>query len=67
MADVYPVYSGPNVQFIPGVPAVERLGITEEEADALVATGAFTRDKPPKAKSSPKAPETPGPSDSEQE
>lgn len=50
MADVYPVFNGPHVQFIPGIPAVPHLGITEKEAKALVATGAFTYEKPPPEK-----------------
>ena len=44
---VWPTYSGPHIQFIPGVPAVPHLGISDKEAAALVATGAFTYTKPP--------------------
>ena len=69
MVDVYPIYSGPNVQFVPGIPAVPHLGITDKEAKALVATGAFTYDRPPPekaAKPSTEAPPDGGVSDSEE-
>lgn len=42
--NVYPVFAGPHVQFIPGVPAVPRLGITQKEARELTKSGAFTDD-----------------------
>lgn len=42
--NAYPVYAGPHIQFIPGVPAVPQLGITEKDARALIRTGAFTDD-----------------------
>lgn len=63
---VYPVYNGPNVQFIPGVPAITHRGLTDDEAEALIATGAFTYDKPPPETAEPttEAPENPGPPDS---
>jgi hypothetical protein len=68
MADVYPVQRGPNIVFIPGIPAVPRLGITKKEADALVATGAFTTDPPPKeAAPKPTAPADAGALDSPEE
>ena len=44
--DVFPVFVGMNVQFVPGTPAVPRLGISRKEADELIATGAFSEDKP---------------------
>lgn len=44
--DVYPVFAAHNVQFVPGTPAVPRLGISRKEADELIATGAFSEDKP---------------------
>jgi hypothetical protein len=47
MADVFPIYHGPNVVFVPGIPAIPHLDITDKEAAALVATGAFTYEKPP--------------------
>ena len=61
MADVYPIFNGPNVQFVPGIPAVPHLGITDKEAKALIATGAFTDknpdgEPPPKRKASRKPP-----------
>ncbi|HXJ66733.1 MAG TPA: hypothetical protein VNN79_23490 [Actinomycetota bacterium] len=66
MADVYPVYNGVNVQFIPGVPAVPHLGITKKEAEELIATGAFTYDKPPK-QPAPEAPPSGGAAESTEE
>ena len=45
MKKVYPVFNGPHVQFIPGIPAVEQ-ELSDKDAAALVATGAFTYDKP---------------------
>jgi hypothetical protein len=53
---VYPVFNGANVQFIPGIPAVVHEGLTKKEADELVATGAFTYDKPPAGADAPVAP-----------
>jgi hypothetical protein len=44
---VYPIFNGQNVQFIPGIPATIRTGLTKKEAEELIATGAFTYDKPP--------------------
>ena len=67
MADVYPAYNGVHVQFIPGVPAVARLGISKKEAEELVATGAFTYDKPPDEAEPPtEGPADAGPLDSEE-
>lgn len=54
MADVYPVTHGIHVQFVPGIPAVPHLDITDKEAKELVDTGAFTFDKPPEPKPKPK-------------
>ena len=64
--NVYPVYVGPNVQFVPGIPALPRFGIAEEEAEELIATGAFTYDKPPPeaVQPEPEGPPDGGPSDS---
>ena len=45
MRTVYPVYSGPNVVFVPGIPAIEQT-LSDKDAKALVDTGAFTYDKP---------------------
>lgn len=44
--NVYPIFHGPSIVFVPGIPAVPHLGITNAEAEALVATGAFTYDEP---------------------
>ena len=52
MKTVYPIYSGPNVLFVPGIPAIEQT-VSDKDAAALVGTGAFTYDKPKK----PPAPE----------
>jgi hypothetical protein len=68
LADVYPVHNGPNVQFVPGIPAVPHLDITDDEATALVETGAFTTEKPPPAAAVKKrrGPADAGPSDSKE-
>ena len=47
MKTVYPVYVGPNVLFMPGIPAIEQT-LSDKDAKALVDTGAFTYDKPKK-------------------
>ena len=47
MKTVYPVYVGPHIQYIPGVPAIEQT-LSDKDAQALVDTGAFTFKKPPK-------------------
>ena len=55
MKTVYPIYSGPSVVFVPGIPAIEQT-LSDKDAAALVATGAFTYDKPKAEK--PAAPPT---------
>ena len=45
MKTVYPVYVGPHIQYIPGVPAIEQT-LSDKDAQALVDTGAFTYKKP---------------------
>ena len=52
MKKVYPVFNGPHVQFIPGIPAIEQ-ELSDKDAAALVATGAFTYDKPKPPKPEP--------------
>ncbi len=68
MANVYPVVNGAHIQFVPGIPAVPHLDITDKEARALVATGAFTFDEPPDAAppSKPKTRHDGGSSDSKE-
>ncbi len=68
MKDVYPTYSGPHIQYVPGIPAVPHLGIPDKEAKALVDTGAFTYEKPPDppASTEPTDPPDGGSSDSKE-
>jgi hypothetical protein len=46
MKTVYPVYRGNYVVHAQGVPAIEQT-VSDKDAEALVATGAFTYEKPP--------------------